>query len=151
MFSSWFYVSPLFLSLFGWMIYIYFMLGYFLVFINVMFGFDLWLPCFLSVLTPSYICLLYLDSHIGPNTLLKKKRVYIFFYFPSPHSVILKSFFNISMFTILLFLVVIITFTVGFVCLFVCFSLLGLYTGLFKWLLSNCDFLHPISSYFFFI
>ena len=28
------------------------------VFVNVMFSFDLWLPCFLSMLTPSYICLI---------------------------------------------------------------------------------------------
>ena len=26
--------------------------------VNVMSGFDLWLPCFLSMITPSYICLL---------------------------------------------------------------------------------------------
>ena len=30
----------------------------FLVFVNVLFGFGLWLPCFSSMLTPSYICLL---------------------------------------------------------------------------------------------
>ena len=29
-----------------------------LVFVDLMFGFDLWLPCFSGMLTPSYICLL---------------------------------------------------------------------------------------------
>ena len=31
---------------------------FFLVYVNVVFGFDLWLPRFSSMLTPSYICLL---------------------------------------------------------------------------------------------
>ena len=31
---------------------------FFLVFVNVLFGFDSWLPCFSCMLTPSYICLL---------------------------------------------------------------------------------------------
>ena len=46
------HVSPLFLSLFGWMVSIYFMLEYFSFFVNVVFGFDLCLLCFLSMLTP---------------------------------------------------------------------------------------------------
>ena len=62
---------------------------------------------------------------------------------------ILKSFFNIFMFVLLLFLVFIIAFIVGFVVVVV-FTLLDLYAGLFKWLLSDFGFLHPISSYFFF-
>jgi len=41
---------------------------FFLAFVNVMFGFDLWLFCFLSTLSSSYICLLLPDSHVGSNT-----------------------------------------------------------------------------------
>ena len=38
--------------------FLYFMLVSFLVFVNVLFGFDLWLPCFSSMLTAFNICLL---------------------------------------------------------------------------------------------
>ena len=65
-------------------------------------------------------------------------------YFPSPHFMISKLFFNVLMFVLLVFLVFI-TFPTVF-CLFL---LLDLYTGLFKWLFSNRDYLHPISSYCF--
>ena len=41
-----------------WMISFYFMFAsLLLVFVNVFFGFELWLPCFSSMFTPSYICL----------------------------------------------------------------------------------------------
>ena len=53
-------------------------------------------------------------SHIGWNTLFKKKKKEcIFSYFPSTHSMILKSFFYIFMFVLWFFLLFIITFTVG--------------------------------------
>ena len=37
-------------------------------FVSLLYAFDLWLPCFSSILTPSYIYLLQTDSHIGSNT-----------------------------------------------------------------------------------
>ena len=37
---------------------------FFSVFVNVMFGFDLWLPCFLSMVTPSHISLLWHELYI---------------------------------------------------------------------------------------
>ena len=39
-----------------------------LLFVNVLYGFDWCLPCFSSMLTPSYIYLLLTASHIGSNT-----------------------------------------------------------------------------------
>ena len=63
-----------------------------LVFVNVLFGFDLWLPCFPSVLTLSYICLLYPDSHIDSNIFLKKNESR-FSYFPPQHFMTLKHLF----------------------------------------------------------
>lgn len=77
-----------------------------------MFGFDLWVPCFLSMLTPSCICLLQPNSHICSNTFQNKTKQNktVFSYFPSPYSMILKSFVNIFMFVLLLFLVIIIAF-----------------------------------------
>ena len=110
-FSSRSCVFPLFLSFFGWMISVYFMFVYFLFsFVNEMFGFDLWLPCFLSMWSLSYICLLYPVSHIGSNTLLKKKKKEsVFSNFHSPHSMILMSFCDIFIFVLLLLLLFIIT------------------------------------------
>ena len=95
---------------------------FFLGFVNVMFGFDLWLPCFLTMLTPSCTCRL---KHI---IYLKKKKESIFSYFLSPHSMISKFFFNIVMFVPLLFLVLIIVlhgrvFLFVFVCLFSFFQI----------------------------
>ena len=78
-------------SFLGWTVFIYFMLEYFSVFVNVMFSFDLWLPCFISMLSPSYILLLS-DSHIGSDTSIKFKKS-IFYYFPCPYCIILMSFF----------------------------------------------------------
>ena len=52
---------------------------FFLVFVNVVFGFDLLLPYFLSVLTPSYIFLLKPDSHRGSNTLFLKSLHFLTF------------------------------------------------------------------------
>ena len=40
----------------------------FSVFLNMMFSFDLWLPCFLGMFTPSCICLLLPDSYMVSNT-----------------------------------------------------------------------------------
>ena len=52
-------------------------------FVNAMFSFDLWLPCFFSTLSPSYICLLVPDSHIGSGTSLKlKKNLYFLTFLP---------------------------------------------------------------------
>ena len=65
---------PFFIWLDGFILCLY---SLFVVFVNALFGFDLWLPCFSSMLTPSYICLLQPDSHIVSNTFLKK-RVQIF-------------------------------------------------------------------------
>ena len=66
----------------------------FLVFVNVFFGFDLWLPCFSSMFTSSYICVLWTDCHIGSNTFLKKASV--FSYFPFSPFMILIPFFTSS-------------------------------------------------------
>ena len=68
-----------FVPLFFWLddfLLFYACVLFFLVFVNVMFGFDLWLPCFLSTLSPSYICLLQPDSHI-----IKIIKGYIFLFF----------------------------------------------------------------------
>ena len=46
-------------------------------FLNLLFAFDLLLPCFSSMLTPSYISLFYTDNHRGSNTFLKKSRFLI--------------------------------------------------------------------------
>ena len=120
----------------GWTICFYFALvSFLLVFLNVIFGFDLWLS-FFTYVNP----FLYRLKHVI------QQKVSRFSHFPSPHSVILKSFLNIFMFVLLLYLVFIITFAI----VFFFFPHLDLYTGLFKWMLSSCDFLHPISSYFFF-
>ena len=65
LFSCWFYVSPLFLSFFFFFfvffVFCLFQLDdflsfyacvlFFLVYVNVLFGFDLWLPCFSNMLT----------------------------------------------------------------------------------------------------
>ena len=47
-----------FLFLVGWFPFILSSILFFLVFLNVLFGFDLWLPCFSNKLIPSFICLL---------------------------------------------------------------------------------------------
>ena len=47
---------PFFLSLDDFLLF-YACVLFFLVFVNVIFVFDLWFPCFSSMLTPSYICL----------------------------------------------------------------------------------------------
>ena len=60
--SSWFYGSPFFLSFFlsfffvGWSPVIICLSVFFSFFANAIFGFGLWLPCFLSMLTPSHNC-----------------------------------------------------------------------------------------------
>ena len=58
LFSHWFYISILSLSFSfcGLMIYFYTILMI-LVFVNLLYVFDLWLSCFSSMLTPSYISL----------------------------------------------------------------------------------------------
>ena len=124
MFSSWVYVSLFFFSFFSWRVSIYLMLEYFSFFVNGMFVFDLWLPCFFSMLTPSYICMLYPDSHVGANTSLKWKKNLYFLTFLSHF--------------------------VWFWCLFY-FPPTSSCAGLFKWLLSNSGFLHPNSSFFLFL
>ena len=86
---------------------------YFLVFVNVIFGFDLWLLCFLNLLTPSCICILWPNSHIGSNILFFLKRIYIFS-LSFPTFWFWSLFLNIFMFVLLLFLMFIIAFTVDF-------------------------------------
>ena len=101
-------------------------------FVNVMFGFDLWLPCFLSILTFSDICLILPDNHIGSITSLKKRKekekVSNVSYFFCPHCMNLMSFFLLLLTS----------------------SCLYVYDGLFKCLLSNCGLLHPRFSPIFF-
>ena len=60
LFSCWFYVSSLLLSLRDLMISFYCMLVFFFVFVNLLYVFDLWLAYFSGMLSPSYIYLLYL-------------------------------------------------------------------------------------------
>ena len=82
-----FYVS---FSYFSLVISFYFILVFFLVFVNLLSIFDVWMLYFSSKLIPSYICL----SHIGSNTFYKK-RVYIFlFSFPTLYD--LMAFFTFS-------------------------------------------------------
>ena len=65
---------------------------FFLVFVNVLFGFNLWLLCFSSMLTSSYI--LFQMIVIQPQTHFKKKSR--FSYFPSPYFMFLMTFFTSS-------------------------------------------------------
>ena len=54
--SSWFYVSlPFFFGFDGFHLFYAWVL-FFTVFVNVVFGFDLWLPCFSSMLIRSSMC-----------------------------------------------------------------------------------------------
>ena len=47
----------------------------FFIFVNLLLYFDLWLPCFSSLLTPSYICLLWWSYRLK-NILKNKKNLY---------------------------------------------------------------------------
>ena len=135
MFSSWFYVSLLFLSFIGCMISFYFILvSSFLVFVNVIFCFDLrfsnYVNPFLYLLV-SYRLKQILNMFIYFIYIIngeREREMYIesrFSYFSSPYFMILMSFFNIFVFILFLFLVFIIYFKIFF-------FLLDLYTDLFK-------------------
>ena len=58
-----------------------------------------------------YIYLFYIGSHIGSTHILKKKKIYIYL-LPAPHFMIIDILFNILMFILFLFTVIIIVFTI---------------------------------------
>ena len=72
----------------------------FFIFVNLLLYFDLWLPCFSSLLTSSYICLLWWSYRL--KNIVKNKKNYIFLLLPFYTFEVL---FYIFMFIISFFLV----------------------------------------------
>ena len=83
-------------SFFSWLhnFLLFYTSVFFLVSVNILLAFDLWLPCFPSMLISSYNYLLYADSHKGSNTFWKNESR--FSYSPSSYFIIFTSVFTSS-------------------------------------------------------
>ena len=143
MFSSWFYASPLFLSILGWMI-ILCLCPLLFSFCECIVWFWFVLASFKYVNPFLYLLALAWQWYRLKHILKKKKKKNLDFTTLLPYILWLLHPSFTSGLSFCLFPVSNIAFTNNFF-----FPLWDLYTGLFKWLFSNYEFLHRAPSYFF--